>query len=84
MPPATTETLRSDPRCLAKKAELDEFAAALEAAQTPIPHWEDADGPTECTFLHNQDFKALLWEAFMPTSAYSNWLLTTDMTSAYE
>ena len=84
VPPATTETLRSDPRCLAKKKEIDEFGAALEAAQFPIPHWEEADGPTECTFVHNQDFKAFLWEAFMPTPEYSRWLLSTDMTSAYE
>jgi hypothetical protein len=84
VPPSTTKTLRSDPRCLARKAKLDELAAALEAAKFPIPHWEDADGPTECTFLQNQDFKAFLWEAFMPTPAYSEWLLATDMTSAYQ
>jgi hypothetical protein len=84
VPPATTETLRTDPRCLARKAQLDELAAALEAARTPIPHWEEADGPTECTFVHNQDFKAFLWEAFMPTPAYSDWLLGADMTSAYD
>jgi sulfotransferase family protein len=83
VPPAPAESLRTDPRCLAKKAELDEFAAALEAAQTPIPHWEDADGPTECTFVQNQDFKAFLWDAFMPTPAYGDWLLRADMTSAY-
>jgi hypothetical protein len=83
-PPATRATLRTDPRCLAKKAELDALAAALEAAQFPIPHWEEADGPTECTFVHNQDFKAFLWEAFMPTPAYSDWLLQADMASAYE
>jgi len=84
VPPATTETLHTDPRCIQKKAVLDDFAAALEAAQTPIPHWEEADGPTECTFVQNQDFKAFLWEAFMPTPAYSDWLLSVDMTSAYE
>lgn len=84
VPPATRATLRTDPRCLAKKAEIDEFGAALEAARFPIPHWEEADGPTECTFVHNQDFKAFLWEAFMPTPAYAEWLLATDMTSAYE
>jgi hypothetical protein len=84
VPPATTATLRTDPRCLAKKAQLDELAAALQAAQVPIPHWEEADGPTECTFVQNQDFKAFLWEAFMPTPAYSDWLLGTDMTSAYD
>ena len=84
VPPPTSETLRSDPRCLAKKAELDELAAALRAAEVPMPHWEEADGPTECTFVQNQDFKSFLWEAYMPTSAYADWLLATDMTSAYE
>ena len=84
VPPATTETLRTDPRCVAKKAILDDFAEALETSQTPVPHWEDADGPTECTFVQNQDFKAFLWEAFMPTPAYSDWLLSVDMASAYE
>lgn len=84
VPPATTETLRTDPRCVAKKAILDDFAEVLETSQTPVPHWEDADGPTECTFVQNQDFKAFLWEAFMPTPAYSDWLLSVDMASAYE
>ncbi len=84
VPPATRATLRTDPRCVAKKAEMDEFAAALEAAQFPIPHWEEADGPTECTFVHNQDFKSFLWDAFMPDRAYSDWLLAADMTSAYD
>jgi hypothetical protein len=83
VPPATTKTLRTDPRCLKRKAELDQLAAALEAAKFPIPHWEDADGPTECTFVLNQDFKAFLWEAFMPTPAYAEWLLETDVSSAY-
>jgi hypothetical protein len=46
-------------------------------------HWDEADGPTECVFVQNQDFKAYLWEAFMPNSAYADWLLGTDMTSAY-
>lgn len=84
VPPASRDELRTDPRCLAKKAEIDGLAMELEAARFPIPHWEEADGPTECTFVHNQDFKAFLWEAFMPNAAYSDWLLETDMTSAYE
>ena len=84
VPPPDTATLRTDPRCLARKAALDELAAALEEARFPVPHWEDADGPTECSFVHNQDFKAMLWEAYMPTSRYSDWCLQADMTSAYE
>ena len=84
VPPATTATLRTDPRCLAKKAQLDALAAQLEAAGQGMPHWEDADGPTECIFVQNQDFKALLWDAAMPDPTYYRWLLSVDMTSAYE
>jgi Sulfotransferase family len=83
VPPSTAETLRTDPRCLKKKAELDILAEGLKAADIPMVHWDEADGPTECVFVQNQDFKAYLWEAFMPNSAYADWLLQTDMTSAY-
>jgi Sulfotransferase family len=83
VPPSTPETLRTDPRCLKKKAELDILAEGLKAADIPMVHWDEADGPTECLFVQNQDFKAYLWEAFMPTSAYADWLLQNDMASAY-
>jgi hypothetical protein len=83
VPPSTPETLRSDPRCLKKKAELEVLAEGLKAANIPMVHWDEADGPTECIFVQNQDFKAYLWESFMPTPDYAEWLLTTDMTSAY-
>jgi hypothetical protein len=83
VPPSTPETLRADARCLKKKAELEILAEGLKAANIPMVHWDEADGPTECVFVQNQDFKAYLWEAFMPNSAYADWLLETDMTSAY-
>ena len=83
VPPASPETLRTDPRCLKKKAELDTLADGLKAANIPMVHWDEADGPTECMFVQNQDFKAYLWEAFMPTSAYADWLVDADMTSTY-
>ena len=83
VPPSTPDTLRTDPRCLKKKAELDVLAEGLKAANIPMVHWDEADGPTECLFVQNQDFKAYLWEAFMPTPAYADWLLHTDMSSAY-
>lgn len=84
VPPSTPDTLRTDPRCMKKKAELDVLAEGLKAANIPLVHWDEADGPTECVFVHNQEFKAYLWEAFMPTPAYAEWLLHTDMSSAYE
>jgi len=83
VPPSSPETLRTDPRCLKKKAELDLLAEGLRAANIPMVHWDEADGPTECMFVQNQDFKAYLWEAFMPTSAYADWLLDVDMRSTY-
>ncbi len=83
VPPSTPETLRTDARCLKKKAELEILAEGLKAANIPLVHWDEADGPTECVFVQNQEFKAYLWEAFMPNSAYADWLLETDMTSAY-
>jgi hypothetical protein len=83
VPPSTPETLRTDPRCLKKKADLEILAEGLKAADIPMVHWDEADGPTECVFVQNQDFKAYLWEAFMPNSAYADWLLENDVTSAY-
>jgi hypothetical protein len=84
VPPSTPATLRSDPRCQAKKAELDVLANGLKAANIPMVHWDEADGPTECLFVQNQDFKAYLWEAYMPSTTYADWLLQTDMRSAYK
>jgi hypothetical protein len=83
VPPATTETLRTDPRCVARKQALDQAARAIEAAGQGFSHWEDADGPTECIFVQNQDFKALVWDAWMPDARYSDWLLGAAMTSTY-
>jgi hypothetical protein len=85
VPPPTTETLRNDPRCLAMLDEQKKILEMLKQIDLPIPHWEDADGPTECMFIHNQDFKGLSWDAFMPGSRYAEWLINdADMTSTYE
>jgi hypothetical protein len=85
VPPATTETLRTDPRCLALLEQQKQIVAYAKEAKMPLPHWEDADGPTEDAFLHAQDFKGLSWDSFLPTSRYADWLIDeADMTSAYE
>jgi hypothetical protein len=84
IPPATSETLRSDPRCLEKLDVQRATVEALAAAGIPVAHWEWADGPTECIFVQSQDFKAYYWEAFMLTPTYSDWLLECDMSSAYD
>jgi Sulfotransferase family len=85
VPPATTDALRTDPRCLALLDEQAKMLELVKQAQIPLPHWEDADGPTEDMFIHNQDFKGLSWDSFLATSRYADWLFhETDMTSAYE
>lgn len=85
IPPATGDTLRTDPRCLALIEEQDKLLNALRSAHMSVPHWEDADGPTECMFIHNQDFKGLSWDAFLNTSRYAEWLFDeADMTTTYE
>jgi hypothetical protein len=85
IPPATTETLRTDPRCLALLEEQHKILEMVKQAKVALPHWEDADGPTEDMFIHNQDFKGLSWDSFLSTSRYAEWLFhETDMTTAYE
>src|SRR6478609_734223 len=85
VPPAPTDALRTDPRCLALLDEQRKMVELVKQAKIPLPHWEDADGPTEDLFIHNQDFKGLSWDSFLATSRYADWLFhETDMTSAYE
>jgi Sulfotransferase family len=85
VPPATTETLRTDPRCLDLLKKQRGILKLIKDGKVAIPHWEDADGPTEDMFIQNQDFKGLSWDAFLSTTRYAEWLINeADMTSAYE
>lgn len=84
VPPATTETLHTDPRCVRMKEEDEVILELIAQSGMAVPHWEDADGPTECMFLHEQDFKGLLWDSFTPSTRYAEWIMQTDVTSAYE
>lgn len=85
IPPASTETLRTDPRCVALLEEQRRILEFVKQAKMPLPHWEDADGPTEDMFIHNQDFKGLSWDSFLPTDRYARWLFDeADMSSTYE
>ena len=85
VPPATPQTRRTDPRCLAMLEEQDAILKFVQEAKMPLPHWEDADGPTEDMFIHTQDFKGLAWDAYMATPRYAEWLFEkADLTSTYE
>ncbi|MGI9602911.1 MAG: sulfotransferase family protein [Acidimicrobiales bacterium] len=80
VPPPTTATLRTDPRCLEMLAFQE---AVFPTIDPPPPHWEWAGGPTECTFVLAQDFKAVMWETRVPNPAYREFLSGCDMGEAY-
>jgi hypothetical protein len=82
VPPTTPETLKTDPRieaAIAGRAMLDQINPRVRVVQN-----EDADGPTECISVLNQDFKSLTWEALSNVPTYGEWLHRTDHRSAYE
>jgi hypothetical protein len=77
-PPATQETLTTDPRCLAMK-EAD------KAVSTPPElHLEQADLAIECSIPLAHDFKNIMWAGLLEDPAYQNFLLQADLSSAYQ
>lgn len=80
VPPPTTATLRTDPRCL---EILDFQKAILPTLDPPPPHWEWADGPTECTFVLAQDFRSVMYDTRIPHAPLRDWIESTDLAPAY-
>src|ERR1700733_2241222 len=66
IPLASTEMMRTDPRCLTLLEEQRKIVEMVKQAKIPLPHWEDAYGPTEDMLIHTQDFKGLSWDFFFP------------------
>lgn len=82
VPPPDATTLRTDPRVEEARIAsglLDQLNPGFRAI-----HHEDPDGPTECVTLLAQDFRSLLWETLANVPTYSEWLLASDPTPAYE
>ena len=80
-PPAAPGALRSDPRCLAEKAN-DELLIKSNPQGAAL-HFEAGDGPTECVHLLAQDFKSLMLAVITDTPTYHDWILFCDMMSAF-
>ncbi|MEO6248219.1 MAG: sulfotransferase [Sphingomicrobium sp.] len=81
VPPATTATLKTDPRAIAKLAQEK---AMLEARPEMGKYYRNsATYPNECMFFMIHDFKGLALESRGRLKAYRDWLFQTDMTSAY-
>jgi hypothetical protein len=81
-PPAAPGALKTDPRCLAEVAK-DEQMLKL-APHVSAAHFEPGDGPTECVHLVAQDFRSLMYPAMVTVPTYHDWILFTDMASAFE
>jgi hypothetical protein len=82
IPPPAPETIGTDPRIEATRA-----AMAMMEQMNPrnaVVQSEEADGPTECISVTNQDFKSLVWEAMANLPTYGEWLKTADHSSAYD
>lgn len=70
-----------------ERVELQRLAQSMLDAMNPgfkAIHHEEPEGPTECITLLGADFKALVWESVANVPTYGEWLLGTDMVSAYE
>jgi hypothetical protein len=82
VPPATTATLRTDPRALARlEAERKMLAARPEAGKY---FRISAIYPNEDVFIMAHDFKTLMWESRGKLPGYRDWIFSTDVTSAYQ
>lgn len=81
VPPAAPGALRSDPRCLAEIAR-DEMTLKA-AAKVAAAHFEPGDSPTECVHLVAQDFRSLMLAVTTTTPTYHDWLMFTDMETAF-
>lgn len=83
VPPATTATLKTDPRALARlEQEKQMLAAHPEAGKY---YRNSAIYPNECMFFINHDFKALIWEGRGKLKTYRDWLFNqADLTSTYQ
>ena len=82
VPPATSATLKTDPRALARL----EQERAMEAAHPE--HFKyyrsSAIYPNEDVFIMAHDFKTLMLESKGKLPAYKEFIFGADMTSAYE
>ncbi|MCB1688899.1 MAG: sulfotransferase [Halioglobus sp.] len=82
VPPATSATLYTDQRAVDRL----EFEKQMLAARPEMGKYyrNSAIYPNECVFFMAHDFKTLMWESRGKLPNYRDWLMATDMTSAYE
>lgn len=77
VPPPTTATLTTDPRCLA----MLEREREMQAANPEMFKFyrNSAVYPNECIFWTMHDFKALIWESRGKLPNYRDWIYSADI-----
>ncbi len=82
VPPPKADALMTDPRALAAL----EAERAMLAAQPEMGKYfrGSATFPDECVWVMAHDFKTLMWESRGKLPGYREWILQTDMRSAYD
>ncbi|MFK7894549.1 MAG: sulfotransferase [Myxococcota bacterium] len=83
VPPPEPDSFDSDPRLIELRGQLAPALAGMKAQGIPIPHWEEADDPTECIFVLAADFRCLMWGSLIPCRRYNEWILETSAEPAY-
>lgn len=82
VPPATSETLYTDSRVVARlEAERQMLAARPEMGKY---YRGSVVYPNECVFIHAHDFRTLMWESRGKLPGYRDFIFSTDATPAYE
>jgi hypothetical protein len=82
VPPATSATLKTDPRALAR---LEQEKAMLAANPDMGKYYRgSAIYPNEDVFIMAGDFKTLMLESKGRLPAYKDFIFSCDMTSSYE
>lgn len=82
VPPASSDTLHTDPRALAR---LEQERQMLAANPDMGKYYRSsAIYPNECVYFMAHDFKTLMLESRCRMLKYRDWLFDVDMASAYE
>ena len=82
VPPATSATLKTDPRALVRLEQERQLLAARPDAGKYYRN--SAIYPNECIFFMQSDFKALMIESKGILPEYREFIFSCDMTSAYD
>jgi Sulfotransferase family len=80
-PPPETATEYTDPRIAETQVNIDITNQMFPGFEGMLP--TAATGPQECILVMALDFKSQVFEGMASIPAYSSWLMSCDMESAY-